>query len=73
MPTEVEPRFTGAVIGTISWVPEINPFSPEVVPFPDVPPVPGVVVVPPDVAAESPKTPAETEPTFTGTVIGATT
>ncbi|XAZ30766.1 hypothetical protein AAHB34_16730 [Paenarthrobacter ureafaciens] len=73
MPTEVDPRVTGAVIGTMTCVPERSPLSPDVVPF-----VPGAAGaepadVPPVVAAESPRTPAETEPTVTGAVIGATT
>ncbi|TVU62348.1 hypothetical protein FQP90_11930 [Paenarthrobacter nitroguajacolicus] len=73
MPTEVEPVDTGAVIGMISWVPESTPLLPEVV-LPGVVPVPAVPpVVPVVVAEESPSTPADVEPVFTGTVIGATT
>ena len=73
MPTEVDPRVTGAVIGTMTCVPDSSPLSPDVVPF-----VPGAAGaepadVPPAVTAESPSTPAETEPTVTGAVIGVTT
>lgn len=72
-PTEVEPTLTGAVIGTITWVPEKSPSLPEVVLPPVVPAGALPPLVPVFVADESPNTPAEVEPTFTGAVIGATT
>jgi len=70
IPTEVEPRLMGAVMGMISWVPERMPSLPVVV-LPGVVPAGAVEpVVPEFVAEESPSTPAEVEPRLIGAVMG---
>ncbi|BCW49539.1 hypothetical protein [Arthrobacter sp. StoSoilB13] len=73
-PAEVEPTVTGAVTGATTWVPEATPSEPLVV-------AAGVAAAgalpvfegAPDVADESPPTPAAVAPMLTGTNIGATT
>ena len=72
-PADVEPTFTGAVIGATTCVPDAMPPSPEVALPPAVPAGAVVPLVPELVAEESPNTPADVEPRFTGAVIGATT
>src|SRR4029453_19571034 len=71
-PAEVEPTVTGAVTGATTWVPEATPSEPFVV-DPDVVPVSEVPEVPPVLlAAESPSTPADLEPQYTGHENGVT-
>ncbi|WP_284980211.1 hypothetical protein [Arthrobacter sp. fls2-241-R2A-200] len=75
-PTDDEPRFTGAAIGATTCVPEPMPFEPLVVEpaGAELEPAAGAVdEAGAELADESPKTPADVEPTVTGTVTGATT
>ena len=72
-PAEVAPRLIGAVIGATTWVPEAMPSDPDVEAPEAAGAEPPVEPLEPDVADESPSTPAEVEPTLTGAVIGATT
>jgi hypothetical protein len=72
-PAEVEPRFTGAVIGATTCVPEPIPSEPLVVLPPAVPEGAVPPAEPGFVTEESPSTPAAMEAVFTGAVIGATT
>lgn len=73
-PADVEPTLTGAVTGAATCVPEATPSEPLVV----AAGVAAAGVLPvfegaPDVADESPPTPAAVAPMLTGTNIGATT
>ncbi|MNI97268.1 hypothetical protein D3C73_1558820 [compost metagenome] len=74
-PADVEPRFTGAVTGATTWVPDAMPSEP-LVEAPEALPAGAAGAAgaeEPDVAADSPATPTAVAPMLTGTEIGATT
>ncbi|WP_284975472.1 hypothetical protein [Arthrobacter sp. efr-133-TYG-104] len=71
-PTDDEPRFTGAVIGATTCVPEPMPLEPLVPAAGAAPDVPDGAAVP-EVAVDVPRIPSEVLLTLTGAVTGATT